>query len=310
MSDPRIDELPAPILGKSGWPWTEASWSKHEDVSDCPRITVITPSYNQGGFLEETIRSVLLQGYPNLEYIIMDGDSNDTTLDVISRYEPWIECWASEKDRGQSHAINKGFQKATGEFVMWLNADDLLFRDALNKVGHALRLLPDAGMIYGTGTKIDAEGNVLKRIPFRPYNEMLLRTLFFILQPSSLVRRSCLSEVGFLTESLHYAMDWDLSLKLSRVCKIYAIDMDIGMLRMHATCKTLSGGSVRQREIARIARKHNGFFDPNVLGYYLLPKSAGLENATGRRRGVLSHYWAQMVRVMLDKIFGTDTYMM
>jgi hypothetical protein len=105
-------------------------------------------------------------------------------------------------------------------------------------------------------------------------------------------------------------MDWDLALKLSRVCRIYAIDMDIGMLRMHNACKTLSGGSVRQREIALIARKHNGFFDPNVLGYYLLPKSAGFENDIGRRSNVLTHYWAQMVRVMLDKVFGPNTYMM
>lgn len=310
MSDPRIDELPAPFQGKSGWPWTEASRPAPEDVGVWPRITVITPSYNQGGFLEETIRSVLLQGYPNLEYMIMDGGSTNTTLDVIRRYEPWIEHWVSEKDRGQSHAINRGFQKATGEFVMWLNSDDLLFRDALQKVGHAIRLLPDAGMIYGAGAKIDAEGNMLKRIPFRPYDEKLLLTRFFILQPSSLVRRSCLSEVGFLEESFHYAMDWDLALKLSRVCKIYAIESDIGMLRMHAACKTLSGGSVRQWEIARIARKHHGVFDPNVLGYYLLPESARLENAAGKRGGILSHYWEQIVRVMLDRVFGPDTYMM
>jgi glycosyltransferase involved in cell wall biosynthesis len=310
MSDPRIDELSAPLPGKSGWPWTEASRPTPEDVGIWPRITVVTPSLNQGGFLEETIRSVLLQGYPNLEYMIMDGGSTDTTLDVIRRYEPWIEHWVSEKDQGQSQAINKGFQKATGEFVMWLNADDLLFRDALNKVGHALRLLPDAGMIYGTGVKIDAEGNVLKRIPFRPYDEMLLRTLFFILQPSSLVRRSCLIEVGFLDESFHYAMDWDLALKLSRVCRIHAINLDIGMLRMHAACKSLSGGSVRQREIASIARKHQGVFDPNVLGYYLLPESARLGNANGKRGAIFSHYWGQLVRVMLNKVFGPDAYMM
>ena len=118
MLQPLIDSLPPIDVAKPGWPWAEASVplpEKMPDGSDWPRISVVTPSYNQGEFIEETIRSVLLQGYPNLEYIIIDGGSTDNSVEIIKKYEPWLTYWVSEKDRGQSHAINKGFKHAAGE---------------------------------------------------------------------------------------------------------------------------------------------------------------------------------------------------
>ena len=118
----------------TGWPWTEETDPEAYKERVWPKISIITPSYNQGEFIEETIRSILLQNYPNLEYIIMDAGSTDDTVEIIKKYEPWIAYWVSEKDRGQSHAINKGIGKATGDIIAYLNSDDLLLDGALRHV--------------------------------------------------------------------------------------------------------------------------------------------------------------------------------
>ena len=123
-----------PLTNKIGWPWSsENSVDAHASLVDreYPKITVLTPNYNYGHYLEETIRSVLLQGYPNLEYIIIDGESTDNSIEVIKKYEPWLTYWVSEPDRGQTHAINKGLEKATGEIFNWINSDDILMPGAL-----------------------------------------------------------------------------------------------------------------------------------------------------------------------------------
>ena len=122
MRCPTLAELPSPLPGTTGWPWREETRQLPNtlpDGSPWPRISIVTPSFNQGKYIEETIRSILLQGYPNLEYIIMDGGSNDGSLEIIKKYEPWLALWVSEKDRGQSHAINKGFLSSTGDVVAW-----------------------------------------------------------------------------------------------------------------------------------------------------------------------------------------------
>src|SRR5262245_47037233 len=139
MQCPKLAELPAPSPGKTGWPWTEESERLPDQMPDgCPwpLISVVTPSLNQGKFIEETIRSVLLQGYPELEYIIIDGGSNDGSVEIIKKYSPWITYWVSEPDGGQSEAINRGLKRASGEFASWINSDDLLCKNALRS--HAL----------------------------------------------------------------------------------------------------------------------------------------------------------------------------
>jgi glycosyltransferase involved in cell wall biosynthesis len=123
-----IAGLPPPPPGRAGWPWTEATnpavYSVPPRAGAWPKITVVTPSFNQGRFIEETIRSVLLQNYPALEYVVMDGGSTDETVSILQRYAPWLTRWESAPDRGQSHALNKGFARATGEIYGWINSDD------------------------------------------------------------------------------------------------------------------------------------------------------------------------------------------
>ena len=138
MRCPTLAELPPPPAGKTGWPWTVETPQlppMRPDGSPWPRISIVTPNYNYGHFVEETIRSVLLQGYPDLEYIIIDGGSSDESVAIIKKYEPWLAYWVSEKDRGQAHAINKGLSKVTGSIFNWINSDDLLVHGALATVG-------------------------------------------------------------------------------------------------------------------------------------------------------------------------------
>jgi len=138
------------------------------------RISVVTPSYNQGQFLEETILSVLDQNYPNLEYMIIDGGSTDNSVDIIKKYEKYLTFWVSEKDNGQTYAINKGFNKASGDLVNWINSDDLLEDGALKMLGETLLEYPDADFIYGDYRAIDQYSNTIYQRKSAPYNKNCL----------------------------------------------------------------------------------------------------------------------------------------
>jgi glycosyltransferase involved in cell wall biosynthesis len=161
MSCPKLSELPPPA-GRTGWPWTEASEPLPPSMPDgrpWPCVTVITPSFNQAGFIEATLRSVLLQGYPNLEYLVLDGGSTDGSVEIIERYSPWIDFWTSEPDGGQSAAINRGLRMGTGEFAAWINSDDMLYRNALTE--HAVRASFEDGVVYvGVCALMDAQGAI------------------------------------------------------------------------------------------------------------------------------------------------------
>jgi GT2 family glycosyltransferase len=187
-----------------------------KNESQWPRVSIVTPSCNQGRFLEETIRSVLLQDYPNLEYFIMDGGSTDSSVEIVRKYEPWLTYWESEQDRGQSHAINKGWQRATGEIVAWLNSDDTYAWDTIRNAASFFVSHPEVDMIYGNCSKVDENGSRIGECPTRPFDmRALVCNEWFISQPTVFMRRKVLEGVGPLNEGLHLVMDWELWLRVA-----------------------------------------------------------------------------------------------
>ena len=185
-------------------------------TNQLPIISIVTPSYNQGSYLEETILSVLEQGYPALEFFIFDGGSTDGSLDIIQKHQDQLTFWESKPDRGQSHAINKGFRMASGEIVAWLNSDDLLAPGALKVVAQAWQQNPGVGLITGQTEIIDQAGKPTGNIFGSEPNVInsLLSSENPVSQPSTFFSTSALKEVGFLDETLHMSMDWDLWLRI------------------------------------------------------------------------------------------------
>jgi len=205
-----------------------------------PKISIITPSFNQGQFLEETIASVLDQQYPNLEYIIVDGGSTDNSVSIIKKYESKINYWVSEKDSGQSEAINKGFSRASGEIVSWLCSDDLYLPGTLNKVAELFTANPDAVMIHGRSILFDERGK--ETIKGADKEELDLRyfTVIPFPQPSSFFRKKLISEQGLLREDLHFAMDYDLLVRAALGYKIIPVEDIFSRYRLHKDSKTTS----------------------------------------------------------------------
>ena len=204
-----------------GWLWGEfvEAGDVSFDPGELPRISIVTPSFNQGDFIEETIRSVLLQNYPNLEYIVMDGGSTDDSVAIIRKYERWITHWESAPDRGQSHAINKGFARSTGEILGWLNSDDALAPGALGRVGEVVGRR-SSSLVVGDSILTDdshsLEGRLDRRQP--SWKEMAYDARTFP-QPSVFFTRDLWEAAGPLDEDLYFAMDYRLWLRMRRVCE-------------------------------------------------------------------------------------------
>ena len=229
------------------------------------------------------LASLESQDYPDWEHVVFDAGSTDGSVEVWREWEGKVwsesegvtsECErrvrvSVEPDRGQSDAINKGMRVASGEIVGWLNADDVFLPSALAKVAEAFEKNPDAVVVYGVGAKTDLEGREIKRVPFREFCHKRLSYAFGAVQPAMFFRRDAYWKVGGLDESLHYAMDWDLLLKLSKVGKVVAIPDHLANIRYYPETKTNTGGWKRMREIARIARSHNGALDRNYLSFQI-----------------------------------------
>jgi glycosyltransferase involved in cell wall biosynthesis len=218
MLCPTLADLPAPPPGKSGWPWTEESPRVPEhlpDGSPWPRVSVITPSLNQGKFIEETIRSVLLQGYPDLEYIIIDGGSTDDSLEVIRKYEPWLAYWVSEPDGGPACAIAKGVRNATGEILAWLNSDDTYQPNAIAASVSHLTAHPKAAAVFGDCYFVDGCGRRIGEYKGAPFDwRYQLFSGNSLPQPTVLMWHERYAESGGVNTKLHYVFDYELWFRL------------------------------------------------------------------------------------------------
>ena len=251
MRCPTLKELPSSPLDKKGWPWIEESPQLPDtmpDGSPWPRISIVTPSLNQGQFIEETIRSVLLQGYPDLEYIIIDGGSTDESVNIIKKYEKWLAYWISEPDKGQSDAINKGIGKCSGNIFAWINSDDLYLKSALSAVAGAYIKSSDS-IIAGdviTFNENTAHITIVRQQRITLQNFIIfwndpngiIKTGMVWHQPGLFVPRKRLNEIGLLDESLAYAMDYDFFCRLLCVCNVAYIPSIVAKFRIHHASKT------------------------------------------------------------------------
>ncbi|MBL8240902.1 MAG: glycosyltransferase [Bryobacterales bacterium] len=234
-----------------------------------PLVTIVTPSFNQGHFIQATIESVLAQDYPRIEYIIMDGGSTDSTADVVRPYLDRL-TYISEKDRGQTHAINKGLRMAKGEVAAYLNSDDTLLPGAVTRAVAALGRHPEVGAIYGDGFQIDFDGNIKQRFPFtEPFNLWKLTfVLDYILQQSVFFRRACLEEVGWFNENLHFGMDWDILVRLGKRYGLAYVPETLGCLREYEAAKSFAGGGRRFSELSSLLRAQTGERYPPGWWFY------------------------------------------
>ncbi|MBI1781726.1 MAG: glycosyltransferase [Sphingobacteriales bacterium] len=206
-----------------------------------PKISIVTPSYNQGQFIEQTIQSVLCQDYPNLEYIIMDGGSTDHTAEIIKKYEDQLTFWVSEKDKGQAHAINKGLERCTGEIFNWLNSDDYLEPGALHKIAEAFtnkQIQVVAGAVRNFS---DNETEIISNAKLTAKGLMCWEPGVRFVQPGVWLRRALIQRCGGIDEQFHYAFDWDLYIRyLYHFPVVKEMDVLLVHFRLHEQSKTQS----------------------------------------------------------------------
>ena len=252
------------------------------------KISIITPSYNQGDFIEQTIQSVLSQTYDNIEYIIVDGGSTDNSLEIIDKYKDKIDIVISENDKGQSDAINKGFKLATGTLTGWINSDDLLYPDCVEKIVELYKQHPDGSIYYHSfNDNVDKDGSRLSTYQhIIPDKTHLIKVNYDVIQPGSFYNTEMLRKVNYLDINNHFCMDLDLWLYLLNEGPIYCTkDFSHTGFRIHDNTKTSSSHLKFLKNIYQVLNKHNAkWYHPAMMRlYYFYFKAVVRRILTGKK---------------------------
>lgn len=259
MPNPDLNTLPPPPPGKTGWPWTTQSGDFPPSAPDgqpWPRITVVTPSYNQAQFLEETIRSVLLQNYPNLEYIIIDGGSRDDSVAIIRKYEPFLAHWVSERDRGQSDAINKGFRKSTGDWTGWQNSDDFYLPGALHHTARAALADPSISVLYGQVQLCDAASTRTGAYPTSPFDLHAMLPFANMFNQSMFFHRRVFEAGHFIDENWHHFIDHEYFWRLIHAGFTFQYIPQIdSVFRLHDAAKGFTQVEIAANELYALYKR-------------------------------------------------------
>ncbi|MGA2491142.1 MAG: glycosyltransferase family 2 protein [Anaerolineales bacterium] len=241
--------------------------------STSPLVTIVTPSFNQARYLESTIRSVLDQDYSNFEYIIVDGGSTDGSVDIIRRYSDRLAGWVSEKDRGQTDAINKGFARAKGEILAWLNSDDTYEKNAIKEAVAFLQERPEVGLVYGNANFIDENGCIIGRFPAAQTNyKRLRRGYVHIPQQAAFWRADLWQRVGPLDPSFYFAMDYDLWVRLAALAPMQYLPRLWANFRLHTEGKTIAADDRCWPEMLKVHYRDGGSWFGVLPAKYIIRK--------------------------------------
>ena len=252
-----------------------------------PLVSIVTPCLNMGRFLEETIRSVLDQDYPHLEYLVMDGGSRDETLDILRKYEGRLR-YVSEPDDGQADAVNRGFGRTTGAIFAFLNADDTYLPGAVSAAVAALAKNPEAGVAYGDAWLVAEDGSRLRRYPVEPFDPVNLARRCYICQPAAFFRRDVFAAAGMLDAALRFAHDYDLWIRIARLRPMVKVDRYLATSRLHSGAKTMAETGPAMRETIEVLQRHYGYVPYNWLYGYGHHRLTGQALALEPPRAALS----------------------
>ena len=240
-------------------------------MRNLPLVSIVTPSFNQAQYLEETIKSVLALDYPRIEYIVVDGGSTDGSVEIIHEYQDKLSWWISEPDEGQTGAINKGFDHASGEIYAWINSDDTYFPHAVSEAVEYLTENPEVGMVYGDANFINSQGKFIGQFNAKQTDyKRLRRGGVYIPQQAAFWRGSLWKQVAPLDPSFYFAMDYDLWLRLARISEIVYTPRLWANFRLHDDAKTIHADDQCWPEMIRIHKRDGGGWLSSIYARYYL----------------------------------------